>query len=427
MPFLFLLYIVAYLDRINVSFAILQMHDQLHLTDREYGNAAGIFFIGYVVCQLPSNLILQKIGVRRWITTLMVTWGVVSCCMVLVRGARSFYLLRFLLGCAEAGFFPGIIYYMRDWFPATARARAVAWFMTANTVAGVIGSPVSGALLGSRGYGLAGWQWLFLIEGVPAIIFGTMVLWVLEDKPGDARWLAEDQRDWLLATLEREREDAMAVQTSKGAWLPTTALKVAMLTVVCFAMPTCMYGVTFWLPTVIRSLSKLSYVMTGVIALIPYFATTVGMVMVGASSDQRRERRWHTAIPAFIGAIGLAVAAYGGAPWIVIAGMSLGMLAAQSMAGPFWAMATYGMTGAAAAASIALINAIANLGGYFGPYIIGAAHSSNSSFRQGFLAIGASMAISGAVAVVVGSSYFQPARRVRDVAVKGPVSPEAAN
>lgn len=414
MPFLFVLYIIAYLDRINVSFAILQMHSELHLSDREYGNAAGIFFVGYVLCQLPSNLILRKVGVRRWISALMVTWGLISCCMVFIRGPRSFYLLRFLLGCAEAGFFPGVIYYMRDWFPATSRARAVAWFMTANTLAGVVGSPISGALLATHAHGLSGWQWLFLIEGIPAIVFGAMVSRVLADTPDDVEWLSDDQRSWLLAALQREREEASALQASAKATMAATVLRVAMLTVVCFAMPTCMYGVTFWLPTVIRSLSKLSYTMTGTVALIPYLATTVAMVIVGASSDRTRERRWHTAGPALVGAAALATAAYGGAPWIVIAGMSLGMLGAQSMAGPFWAMATYGMTGTAAAASIALINSIANLGGYFGPYIIGAARNSSSGFRQGLLTLGLTMAISGAVALLAGSSYFQPAREAEE-------------
>ena len=211
MPFVFLLYIVAYLDRINVSFAILQMRDQFHLTDRVYGRAAGMFFAGYFFFQVPSNLVLHKVGVRRWISGLMVVWGLVSCSMIFIRGPVSFYTLRFLLGAAEAGFFPGMILYLKQWFPANARARAVAWFMTANPLAGLVGSPISGALLGLHGRGLAGWQWLFLLEGLPAILLGAAVSWVLVDSPKQASWLTGEQRDWLVDELDRERQADLRV------------------------------------------------------------------------------------------------------------------------------------------------------------------------------------------------------------------------
>src|SRR5579864_8441358 len=205
LPFLFLLYIVAYLDRINVSFAALQMRGALHLTDRMYGRAAGMFFAGYFFFQLPSNLVLERTGVRKWISGLMIVWGVVSGCTIFVRGPLSFYVLRFLLGAAEAGFFPGMILYMKRWFPANSRARAVAWFMTANPLAGVFGSPISGALLGLHGAGLQGWQWMFLIEGLPAIVLGAVVFITLFDKPEEADWLKGEERTWLLETLETER------------------------------------------------------------------------------------------------------------------------------------------------------------------------------------------------------------------------------
>lgn len=401
MPFLFLLYIVAYLDRINVSYAILQMRGQLGLSDRAYGNAAGMFFLGYFLFQLPSNLLLQKMGVRRWICGLMVVWGLVSCSMIFIRGPVSFYALRFLLGVAEAGFFPGMILYMKNWFPANARARAVAWFMTANPLAGVVGSPISGALLGLHGSGLAGWQWLFLIEGTPAILLGVTVLWVLFDTPGEATWLKDDERQWLVMALEREGVTDAKNQSADRRSTLATVLRVGMLSLVYFGLPTCMYGVTFWLPTAIRSLSTLSYFSTGVVAVIPYFITAVAMVLLGMSSDRLGERRWHTAWPAFVGAAALIVAASSRSPLLIIGGMSLGMVGAQSMAGPFWAMATSRTAGAAAAASIAVINSVANLGGYFGPYIIGLVRSSNGEFR-GLMAIGVVLAMSGAVALVVG-------------------------
>jgi ACS family tartrate transporter-like MFS transporter len=407
MPFLFLLYIIAYLDRINVSFAILQMQGELHLSDRAYGNAAGVFFLSYVLFQVPSNLVLQKVGVRRWICTLMVAWGLVSCCMIFIRGPRSFYAFRFLLGAAEAGFFPGIIFYMKNWFPAVARGRSVAWFMTANPLAGVVGSPISGALLSFRGIGLHGWQWLFLLEGVPAIICGLMVLWVLAERPEDVSWLSREQCHWLRETLEREDRGSAVGAGASSRSIGAEIMRVGMFSLICFAMPTCMYGVTFWLPTVIRSLSHLSYSATGVVALIPYLAAAVAMVFVGVRSDHRRERRWHTALPAFLGSAALAVAAYGGLPWIVIAGMSFGMMGAESMVGPFWAMATYRMSGTEAAASIALINALGNLGGYFGPFIIGAARTAGGGFRGGLLAIAAVMTFSGALALIAGTESRQ--------------------
>lgn len=407
MPFLFLLYIVAYLDRINVSFAVLQMGEPLHLTDKVKGLGFGMFFAGYFFFQVPSNLVLQKMGVRRWISGLMVTWGLVSCSMIFIRGPVSFYVLRFLLGAAEAGFFPGMILYLRQWFPARARARAVAWFMTANPLAGVIGSPVSGALLGLHGAGLAGWQWLFLLEGTPAVVLGATVFWVLANSPKEARWLSDQQRTWLVDELEREqREDS--VPQREGLWSVLASWRVWALSIVYFGLPTCMYGVTAWLPTAVHSLSRLSDQMIGVVVAIPYLATAIAMVLVGRHSDRSRERRWHTALPGFLGATALVVAAYGRAPLTVITGMSLGMLGAQSMAGPFWAMATSRMNGATAAAAIAVINSIANLGGYFGSSIIGLLRSPRGGFRGGLLSIGAVLAGSGFLAVVVGS---EPSRR----------------
>jgi ACS family tartrate transporter-like MFS transporter len=401
MPFLFLLYIVAYLDRINVSFAVLQMREQFHLSDRVYGRAAGIFFAGYFFFQVPSNLALQKVGVRRWISGLMVVWGLVSCCMIFIRGPVSFYGLRFLLGAAEAGFFPGMILYLKQWFPASARARAVAWFMTANPLAGVVGSPISGALLGLHGKGLAGWQWLFLMEGMPAIVLGVTVLWVLNDTPGEARWLKGEERQWLIDQLALERREEFSAE-SGGLWSALVDWRVWVLSLVYFAVPACMYGVTLWLPTAIRSLTGLSDFMTGALAAVPYFLAAVAMVLVGLSSDRTGERRWHTALLAFLGAIGLGVAAYSGGPFLVIAGMSLGMLGAESMLGPFWAMATSCTGGRSAAAAIAIINSIGNLGGYFGPYMIGFARSANGGFG-GLLPIAVVLVVSGGLALVVGA------------------------
>ena len=401
MPFLFLLYIVAYLDRINVSFGVLQMRDQLGLSDRVYGRAAGMFFAGYFFFQLPSNLLLEKVGVRRWIAALMVTWGVVSCLMIFIRGPVGFYGMRFLLGAAEAGFFPGIIFYMKRWFPATARARAVAWFMTANPIAGIVGSPVSGALLGLHGARLAGWQWMFLIEGLPAILLGLAVYRFLSDSPETAHWLQGEERSWLLEQLARERQSDTE-QTENSIWKVIFSLRIWMLSFVYFGVATAMYGLMLWLPSVIRDLSGLSYFMTGLVAVIPFALMTVAMVLVGMHSDRHAERRWHTAVPAFVAAAALFVAGYSGSAVLTLACIGIGMVGAEAMVGPFWALATSRMAGLSAAAGIAVINSLANLGGYFGPDIIGLFRTANGGFRGGLWAIAATVALSGAAAVIVG-------------------------
>lgn len=400
MPFLFLLYVVAYLDRINVGFAILQMRGQFRISDADYGRAAGMFFAGYFLFQVPSNLILEKFGARRWISALMAAWGIISCLMILIRGPVSFSVMRFLLGAAEAGFFPGIILYMKNWFPAKGRARAVAWFMTANPIAGIIGSPISGALLNLHGSGMSGWQWMFVIEGLPAILLGVVVLFTLADTPHEARWLKDDEKEWLLAELAREKDSEPGVPQQRF-WKVLLSPQLWLLSLVYFAVPTTMYGVTLWLPSVIRALSELSYFWTGIVAVIPFAVTTAAMVLVGMHSDRTGERRWHTALPAFTAAAGLLIAAYGRTPLVVVAGIGLGMAFAESMVGPFWAMATSSMAGISAATGIAVINSLGNLGGYFGPDIIGFFRTANGGFRGGLLAISATCVMSGSIALIV--------------------------
>ena len=409
MPFLFLLYIVAYLDRINVSFAVLQMRGQLSLSERVIGRASGMFFIGYFFFQLPSNLVLEKFGVRRWISALMIAWGVISCLMIFIRGPISFYSMRFLLGAAEAGFFPGIIFYMKRWFPSTARARAVAWFMTANPIAGIVGSPLSGALMGLHGRGLSGWQWMFLLEGVPAILLGATVFKVLADTPQDANWLQGDERTWLLEKLASEKQSETRPK-SASFWPVLIAPRIWFLSLVYFGVSTTMYGVTLWLPSVIRAFSGLSYLWTGVVAIVPFLATVIAMVLVGMRSDRTGERRWHTAIPAFCAATALLAAAYGSSTVFVIAGIGMGLAGAEAMVGPFWAMATSRMDGVSAAAGIAVINSLANLGGYFGPDIVGFFRTIGGGFRGGLLAIAATVALSGATALLVGRQSSAPAK-----------------
>ncbi len=408
LPFLFLLYIVAFLDRINVGFAALEMQKQLGLNDAVYGQAAGLFFAGYFFFQVPSNLVLARIGARRWIAVIMVAWGVVSCCMALVSTPREFYALRFLLGVAEAGFFPGMILYLRSWFPAGARARAVAWFMTANPLAGVIGGPISGALLGLRWLGISGWQWLFILEGLPAVVLSVVVFRTLNDRPEQATWLRPDEKLWLAAALDQERGSQAGI-TRKDAWSAFVNWRIWLLTVVFFGLTTSGYGIVLWLPNFIHSLSTASNLKIGVISVIPYAAATIGMVLVGTHSDRTGERRWHLAGSALTASAALLIAAYSHSIVPALAAVSLALTATFSMQGPFWATATSLLTGTTAAAGIAFINSFGNLGGYFGPRIIGLARTSGSGFRGGMLIIAGFLALSGVLALVVQTRREPPA------------------
>lgn len=401
LPFLFLLYIVAYLDRINVGFAVLQMQTQLHFTDRVYGLGAGIFFMGYFFFQLPSNLALQHVGPRRWICLLMVLWGFVSCSMALVRSPHGFYALRFLLGAAEAGFFPGMMLYLKDCFPARARARAVAIFMTAGPLSGVVGGPISGTLLGLHNLsGLQGWQWLFLLEGLPAVFLGVIVLSSLPERSRKFSWLTAKEQSWLNSTLESEKALAIAAPAA-SPFFAFKSGRVWHFALVYFGLNTCSYGISLWLPSLIRSLSTATAFTVGVISTIPYLAAAVIMVLVGLHSDRTGERCWHVALSALAGAVGFGVAAYSHSLPVSIAAIGLAMTAVSSMVGPFWALPTSFLQGSVAVVGVALINSIGNLGGFFGPYIIGFARSETGTFRYAFLLVGGILAVSGFSVVTV--------------------------
>lgn len=398
-PFLFLLYVVAYLDRINVGFAALQMREQLGLTDAVYGLGAGMFFAGYFFFQVPSNLALQRLGARRWIAVLMMLWGTISASMILISGSRSFYALRFLLGAAEAGFFPGVILYLRNWFPARARARTVARFMTAGPLSGVIGGPLSGALLGLHlTASLAGWQWMFLLEGIPAILLGGVVLAYLVDRPEEAPWLSGKEKSWLVETLRQERAEA---EVGAGTFAALRSGRIWMLAIVYFGAVAATFGVSLWLPTLIRSLSGVSNLKLGVLSAIPYVAAALAMVLVGVHSDRSGERRWHTAAPAFVGALALTGAAYSTSVGPAIFALSVAVLSVFCMIGPFWAMPAGLLPVTAAAAGIAFINSVGNLGGFLGPYVIGLVRTSTGRFKGGLLMVSAMLAVSGAIVLIV--------------------------
>jgi MFS transporter, ACS family, tartrate transporter len=397
-PFLFLLYIVAYLDRINVGFAALQMQSELHFNDAVYGFGAGLFFAGYFCFQVPSNIVLERVGARRWIAMLMVVWGFVSAAMIFVRTDHGFYALRFLLGAAEAGFFPGVILYLKNWFPESVRARTIARFMTAAPLAGVIGGPVSGALLDlhQRG-GLSGWQWLFLIEALPAIILGAAVWIYLTDHPQNAGWMTHEERMWLTEALRQSVPQAKAT-----AFAAIRDFRMWMFAVVYFGMTTVMYGIALWLPTIIKGISGLGNLGIGLLTAIPYVASALAMVLVGLHSDRSQERRLHTAIPAFVGAIALVVVAYSPSVTLSVAAISVALLSAFSAMGPFWAMPTKILSGTAAAVGIALINSVGNLGGFAGPWVIGVIRKATGTFRGGLTSIAIALAFSGLIVFLMG-------------------------
>jgi len=397
LPFLFLLYVVAYLDRINVGFAALQMKGQLGFSDAVYGLGAGIFFLGYFLFQVPANLALERVGARRWISALMICWGIISGCMFSVHSVASFYSLRFLLGAAEAGFFPGVIFYLRSWFPARARAGVVALFMTAGPVSGVIGGPISGCLLdwNHRG-GLAGWQWMFLLEAIPAILLGFAAWFFLVDNPGRAPWLSPAEKSWLLQTVGGEASPAATTSTEHpGLWFVNARLWGFAL--VYFGLNTCTYGISLWLPTALHSLTGLSNFLLGLLSTLPYLAAAILMVLIGAHSDRTGERRWHIAFSAFAGGIALVVSGFSAGLAIAVFCFAIALSASSSMAGPFWAMASGSFTAAAAARSIALINAIGNLGSGFGPYWIGHLRDTTGAFRAGLLSVAALLTLAGLI------------------------------
>jgi ACS family tartrate transporter-like MFS transporter len=397
LPFLFLLYVVAYLDRINVGFAALQMKSQLKFSDAVYGLGAGIFFLGYFLFQVPSNMAMQRFGARRWIAFLMILWGGISASMMFVSSARSFYTMRFLLGAAEAGFFPGVIYYLRNWFPAAVRARALALFIMAGPISGVIGGPISGALLGlHRRAGLAGWQWLFLLEGIPAILLGFVAYFFLTDRPEKAPWLSADDLAWLVSALRRDE-----VAASKERAAPTGILSMLMnvrvwgFSFVYFSAVACAYSIGLWLPTAIRALSGISSFVIGLLAAIPYLAAAIAMVIVGTHSDRTGERDWHVALPAFVTCFALAAAAFATTVPTTVVAFTIAMAAEFSMMGPFWVLASGTLDAKTAAAGIAFINAIGNLGSGLGPYWIGYLRTVTGSFRGGLLSIAVLLFLAG--------------------------------
>jgi ACS family tartrate transporter-like MFS transporter len=398
-PFLFLLYVVAYLDRVNVGFAAIDMNRDLGFTAAVYGLGSGIFFLSYTLFEVPSNLILARVGVRIWIARIMFTWGIFATAMMFVNNATTFYTLRFLLGVAEAGFFPGIILYLTHWFPARERARAVGLFMTATAMAGVIGAPISSALLQLHGAGgMQGWQWLFLIEGIPAMLLAPVVLAYMTERPSDAKWLTAEERDWLTREIASEQ-----AQTANSHVTFRTAFMSARLWIVSlpyFCVVIAFYGISFWLPQILQAGSGYSSAMVVLLSAIPYVSATIGLVVFGVHSDRTGERHWHVAGPCLIGAIGFVLTVLAPqTPAYALATLSIAAFGIWGTLGPYWTLPTAFLRGTAAAGGIALVNSVGNLGGFVGPFLMGWIREATGGFSAGLLTLAAILVL-GAVIVL---------------------------
>jgi ACS family tartrate transporter-like MFS transporter len=399
-PFLFVLYVIAWLDRVNVGFAGLQMNPDLGFSSATFGLGSGIFFLGYCLFEIPSNIILERVGARLWIARIMVTWGLISAGLMLVRSPPLFYMLRFLLGAAEAGFFPGVIYYLSLWYPTAQRARAIAAFMTAVPVTGLIGGPLSGALLGLDGiYGLKGWQWLFLLEGLPAMVLGISVIFYLNDRPETTRWLAPAERDWLVETLAAERNACPLRPDIRVALTDGTVWKLG---IVFLLVAAGFYGYSFWGPLIIKSLTGLSNFEVGLVLGAISAVTILGMLLNSYHSDRTGERAIHIAMPLLVSAAGLVGCALLRQPVLAIIALALVPLGHCASYGPFWSMPTQFLTGPAAAAGIALVTMIANVGGFAGPALIGLLKTRTGTHTEAFLILGGLAVIATLLALTIG-------------------------
>jgi ACS family tartrate transporter-like MFS transporter len=404
-PYIFILYILAYLDRVNVGFAAVEFKRDLHLTDTVFGLGGGIFFIGQLLFDLPSNLLLGKVGPRLWIARIMITWGLIATCMMFVRGEYSFFGMRLLLGISEAGFFPGMILYLTYWFPSEQRAAAVAKFMTATSIAGVVGGGISALLLKLDGtFGLHGWQWLFMMEGLPTLLMGFSVLVLLKDHPRDAGWLSQPEKDFLEAELERDRQEGGAAENHKLL----DAFKLPMVYVLAgiwLLQQLGTYTVNIFMPLVLNQFmgkdapnasSTLSALST-----IPYFAAAICTVFIGWSSDRTRERRGHIALCMLVAAAGFAWAAYAHSLLTALAAMTVAAIGFWSMTGPFWALPTRVLGGQAAAGGVAIITMIGSLGGFAGPTLTGKLKDVTHSFTAGLLVIGGLAVVAAALCALL--------------------------
>jgi ACS family tartrate transporter-like MFS transporter len=402
-PFVMLLYFIAFIDRVNIGFAALTMNKDLGFSPTVFGFGAGIFFLGYFLFEVPSNLVLDKVGARIWIARVMITWGLISGAMAFVQGSTSFYALRFLLGAAEAGFFPGIILYLSYWFPARQRAAVTAIFMAAAPLSTVLGSPVSGALLEMHGVlGLGGWQWMFIAEAVPAVILGIVVLFYMTDRPEKAKWLSEDERNWLVTTMNAEAAQR-AGTSSHSVWRGLADLRVIALSLVYFGTSAGLYTLGIWAPQIIKEFG-LSSLQVGFLNALPGIVAIVAMVLWARHSDRSGERTWHVVGACLLASLGLVLAGFAGSVLAVLLALTLVNIGISSAKPPLWSMPTLFLSGSAAAAGIATINSIGNLGGFVGPAMIGWIKDLTGSFQGGLFFVAGLLVLSAILTLALARS-----------------------
>jgi D-galactonate transporter len=395
-PYMFLLYVINFLDRVNLGFAALKMNKDLGLSAEQFGFAAGIFFIGYLIFQVPSNLMLHKIGARVWISLILVIWGFVATLTGFVNSPVHMYIARFLLGLAEAGFFPGVILFLTYWFPQRELAQAVALFMTALAFSSVIGSPISGIILDHVHWaGLESWRWLFILEGAPAVIFGILTFFILPNKPSEAKFLTQQERDWLTNEIAQEQAEKAKQQKMTVGEAMKNGRVWLLAFIYFFGLIMGLYSISFWLPQIIKGLSKSYSAQTvGFLAMIPFLFAAIMMVVNGSSADKKAEWRYHTQIPLLVSSIAIFAMLFIKTPATSIIVLSIVTAGSYAAFVPFWALPNKFLSGAAAAAGIAVINSIGNLGGFFAPYIIGFIKSHTGNVYYGLAAVGVSLLIS---------------------------------
>ena len=396
LPFLFLLFVIAFLDRVNVSYAALEMTHDLNFSDRVFGLGAGIFFVGYLVFEIPGCLIVERWSARKWFARIMVSWGLITVLMAFIKTPMHFYVVRTLLGVAEAGFFPGIIVYLSHWFRAADRAKAGSIFMMAIPVSNILGSPLAGWLLGVHWFHLQGWRWLFIVEGIPAVVFGVITTFYLTDWPREAHWLTPEEREWITSELAREAEAKKAAQ-QHSAW---TELVVLQLALIYFCAVSCSYALTIWLPTILKRSSDMSNFNVSLLSAVPYVVLLVAMLVNAWHSDRTGERRWHTVAPLLLSMAAFTAATLvGGHFWLAFACLTLASTA-NAFLPAFWTIPYTFLSDAGAAASTGLVNSIGNLGGLVAPWVMGYLFDRTHSFRPGFLYVVASLL--AAIVLVLG-------------------------
>lgn len=408
-PFMAAMYVASFLDRVNISFAALSMNQDLGFSPEIFGFASGIFFWGYFFFEVPSNLMLQRFGARLWMCRICVTWGVLSMMTAFVTEPVSFCVLRFLLGAAEAGLFPGMVLYMTYWFPAATRARFIALFLAGVPLAVVIGGPVSGALLGLEGLGLRGWQWMLILEGIPSLVIGVATLWMLPDGPAKTKWLTEDEKRLITARLADDTRADAKLGALHGFKEMLADKRVWLLMIPDFSIVIALYGLNLWQPQMVKAMGY-SNLETGFIVALPYLLAMGAMVALGWSSDRRGERPGHIAFGALMGAAGLLGAVWFDHHALVIASLCLACSGIYAALAVFWTLPALLLRGTAAAAGLALINSFANLGGFFGPYVMGWARQNTGDFVFGMTLLAGMLVLAAVSVLLIGRAFFRAVR-----------------